>query len=220
MFLADASGHATITLSGAGTPADSGTSYRWSEGSLTLATDSSFTRTFSPGVHLLTFTVTDAAGQHVSDTVLVGVLSAAVVPGAMGPQGPAGAVGPEGPAGAPGPSVRMQADTSACPYGGVQFTTVDASGVTVDGPRYACNGAPGAAGPQGAPGIQGAPGPAGAIGPPGPAGPAGSGQDAPAGTVLILMKGTRPPDGYRFLGTSLQILPRAGIVTMDVYVKR
>ena len=40
------------------------------------------------------------------------------------------------------------------------------------------------------------------------------------GGELILMKGAHPPAGYRYLGSSLQILARVGIVTVDVYVKQ
>jgi hypothetical protein len=95
--------------------------------------------------------------------------------GATGPQGPSGSQGPtgpqgpqgvQGPIGAIGPAGQSVVGASEgpgqnCPYGGVSFTS---AGVTT----YACNGAPGAPGPDGA---QGSPGPIGATGDVGPAGP-------------------------------------------------
>ena len=206
---------ATVTLSGVGGPDPGALSYRWSEGGVTLATSPAFTHTFSPGVHLLTFAVTDAHGQTVSDTMLLGVLSAAVIPG---PEGPAGPPGPAGAAGPQGNSVRMQADNMTCQYGGVQFTIVDGSGAQVGTPNFACNGAPGAEGPAGPVG------PAGPQGPQGLPGPAGSGSTTPAqqaGTIILLQKGTAAPAGYSYLGTLKQALPGQGRpVEMDVYVKQ
>jgi hypothetical protein len=221
---------ATVTLSGVGGPDPDGLSYRWSAGGVTLATSPAFTQTFSPGVHLLTFSVIDAHGQIASDTMLLGVLSAAAIPGPAGAEGPAGPAGPPGSTGAAGPqgnSVQMQADNTTCPYGGVQFTIVDSTGSQVGTPMFACNGAPGAAGPAGAPGPAGPQGPAGPPGPAGPQGlqgPAGAGAAVPThapGTVILLLKGTAAPAGYGFVGTMKQVMPGSGRpVEVDVYVKQ
>ena len=227
---------ATVTLSGVGGPDPGALSYLWSEGGSPLATSAAFTHTFAPGVHLLTFAVTDAHGQTVRDTMLLGVLSAAAIPGPGGPEGPTGPAGPPGPAGAAGlqgNSVRMQADNITCQHGGVQFTIVDPGGVQVGMPAFACNGAPGAdgaagpAGPAGPAGSAGPVGPAGPEGPqglPGPQGPAGSGSTTPAdprGAILLLQKGTAAPAGYSYLGTMKQVMPGQGRpAEVDVYVKQ
>lgn len=215
-FVIGSGGTAAVTLTGVGGPDPSSLSYRWSEAGVTLATSASFTSTFSPGVHLLTFSVTDPHGQTVSDTMLLGILSAAIVAGATGPEGqpgPPGPAGPQGPSGPPGPqghSVQMHADTTSCPHGGIGFTIVDASAQTVAGPLFACNGAPGPAGPAG---PQGTPGPEG---PPGTAPEA----SAPPGSVLFVLKGVQAPAGYLYLGTTRQAVPGGKPLEVDVYLKR
>jgi hypothetical protein len=140
-FTVDASGFATVTLTGIGSTQDGAAlTYKWSEGSAVLAQAASFTHAFAPGVHVLTFTVTGSFGQTASDSVLVAVVSASSA--IQGPPGPPGPAGPQGPKGDPGP---------AGPAGAI-------------GPQ-------GPQGPQGPAGPQGPQGPQGADGPRGPAGP-------------------------------------------------
>ncbi len=125
-FTAGAGGTASITLIGVGNaPIGSTLTYRWSEGVTELATTAAFTHTFSTGVHLLTFKVTDQFGQFGTDTVLIGVLAG----GGAGTPGPAGN------------SVTMTPDTTVCTTGGVKLMIVDSLGAQVGAPQYVCNGA-------------------------------------------------------------------------------
>lgn len=119
------------------------------------------------------------------------------VAGPMGPTGPIGLTGPTGqtgaigPQGVPGESVigeSLALSDDNCPYGGSRFTLAGA--VT-----YACNGAPGATGPQGATGSPGATGPQGPAGPRGATGPQGpAGPPGPPGSITAPL-GLVPPLG-------------------------
>jgi len=69
-------------------------------------------------------------------------------------------------------------------------------------------GPPGPEGPAGAPG---APGPEGRIGPAGPQGPAGppgrpGTSDLPAGTIVLLARGSTAPAGFTHLGTKTEVI--------------
>ena len=137
-FAAGAGGTASVTLTGVGTaPAGSVLTYLWTEGATQLATTASFTHTFSTGVHLLTFKVTDQFGQFGTDTVLIGV----------GSGGGTGGPGPQG------NSVTMTADNTVCTTGGVRLTIVDHTGAPVGTAQFVCTGAAGAPGATGATGA-------------------------------------------------------------------
>ena len=225
-FTADSSGTANVTLTGVGGPGGTLT-YRWSEGTTTLATTAGFTHSFSTGVHLLTFTVTTPSNLSSSDTVLIGVAAAG-----------GGGTGSPGPQGPQGNSVQMHADSSVCAQGGVRLSIVDGNGAAVGTPLYVCNGAPGPAGANGLNGADGAQGPqgvkgdkgdtgaTGATGPQGPKGDKGDqggpGSSAPAapGTVLFVVRGSASPAGYLFAGSTKQVVPGRGQVDMDVYIKQ
>ena len=109
-FTAGPAGTASVTLTGIGTgPTGSVLSFRWTEGAAELATTATFTHTFTTGVHLLTFRVTDQYGQFATDTVLIGVLAG----------GGTGTPGPQG------NSVTITPDTTVCMTGGVKLAIVD-----------------------------------------------------------------------------------------------
>ena len=130
----------------------------------------------------------------------------------------------------------MQADTTTCRHGGVQFTIVDGAGTPVSGPMFACNGEPGVAGPAGPAGERGADGAAGSQGPAGPQGqagaqgpqgpqgvpgPTGGSVETSPGSIVLVLKGMAAPSGYRYLGTMKQVMPGSGRpVEVDVYVKQ
>jgi hypothetical protein len=96
--------------------------------------------------------------------------------------------------------------------------------------RQLIRGPQGEQGPQGPEGPQGAQGPAGTPGPQGPAGqtgpqgvqgaqgPQGS-SDLPSGTIIRVRKGRPGPAGWRYLGSSLEILAPTNRIEVDVYEK-
>jgi hypothetical protein len=208
-FTADASGSASVTLTGFGTSSDPAVRYRWQEGTALLATTASFTRLFTTGVHLLTFTVADTFGQSAFDTVLIGIVAAGA--GGVGPPGPAGPAGPAG------NSVQMQAEppSTACAAGGVRLQIVDLNNVAIGSPLYVCNGANGAKGDKGDTGDTGDKGDKGDKGDPG-----APGGGLAVGSYLFMAKGAPVPAGYRFVGSTKQVVPGSGNIDIDVYIKR
>jgi hypothetical protein len=146
--------------------------------------------------------------------------------GAVGPQGPAGGVGPAGPAGVAGPA---GTDGSTGPQGPAG-TAGPAGPAGVAGPAGAVGpqGPAGGVGPQGQAGVAGQQGPkgdtgaVGAQGIQGLPGPQGAPVNVPSGTIILLAKGSTPPDGYSFIG-SAQIRAKAKKksheVVMDMYQK-
>jgi len=67
----------SVTINGSGSDSDGSiVSYKWSEGSTTLATTKSFTYTPSTiGLHKLTLTVTDNSGATATDTIHINVIA-------------------------------------------------------------------------------------------------------------------------------------------------
>ncbi len=171
----NAIGQAPVTLAGAATGGVAPLTYRWSQGTTTIATTPTITLTLGLGYHEFTFTATDANGQFASATTNVTVQ----LPTIAGPQGPQGLQGEPGPTGPQGP----KGDTGAIGPQGPKGDT---------GPQ----GAPGPQGPVGATGSQGIQGP---MGPPGPTGPQGEG--LMSGSLLLLPAGSPAPPGYTFVGT-------------------
>jgi hypothetical protein len=104
--VADASGTATVTLTGvatANTPATIA-SVEWSEGTTMLAATASFTHAFTPGAHALKFSAKDSFGQTASSTMLLNVVASVTgLQGPPGPPGPKGDKGDQGLQGVPGP---------------------------------------------------------------------------------------------------------------------
>ena len=196
-FSAGGGGTANVTLTGIGSaPPGSVLTYEWLESTTSLATTATLAHSFSTGVHLLTFKVTDQYGQFGTDTVLIGVLTG-------------GGTGTPGPAGPQGNSLTMSADTTVCTTGGVRLTIVDSLGAPIGTPQYVCNGAAGATGATGATGAQGIPGPPGA-----------SGASVAPGSILFVVKGSPAPAGYVFGGTTKHVVPGSGQIEMDIYIKQ
>ena len=196
---ADATGMASVTLTGSGAPSGWAqlSSRRWMKGTTVLNVNQwNVVTNLIGGRHILTLQVTDNFGQTTSDTVIVDVLLS-VATGAAGPQGPAGPPGPAGPAGPQG-DIGPQGPAGA------------------DG----LQGPEGQQGPQGLQGLPGAQGPAGPAGAPGPQGPPG--EALTKGSILTLVAGSIPPPGFVQIGTvKLPMVNPAGkLIVIDAVVYR
>jgi hypothetical protein len=215
---------ADVAFVGSATGVREPLTFQWSVGGAVIAVGATTTvRLQGFGTHVVTLTVTDAAGSVATDTVLVAIQMPVVAgptgpTGPQGPQGvpgPPGTTGPQGPAGPPGVQGATGPQGPAGPAGptgprGAQGETGLQGLPGPAGPQGATGvqGPQGAIGPQGSAGATGAQGPQGPVGPTGPQGPQGvtgptgpQGEGLFPGSLLLLPAGSPAPAGYTLVGT-------------------